>query len=708
MGASRLLSSGAGVRRAMAHARAKEETMGQSDGPAVRSSRCIALVGPYLSGKTTLLEAILARCGAITRQGTIAAKSTVGDASAEAREHGMSVALNVADATYLGDTFTFIDCPGSIEFQHESAHALTVCDAAIVVCEPDDKRVPALQMILKQLEDRSIPHYLFLNKIDTFDTRVRDILDLLQPASTKPLVLRQIPIWENGIATGYVDLAQERAYVYREHKESERIDLPASIAEREKEARFQMLEKLADYDDELMEQLLSDIPPPRDKVFDDLTKEVRQGLICPVFLGSADKGNGIVRLLKALRHEAPFVAETAKRLGVGNAKSAAYVFKTLHTAHGGKLSLARVLAGEIGDGTTLTGPRGDERASGVFAMLGEEPRKRGVAKAGDTVALGRLDGFRTGETLTADKTALAQIGAPSPSQPVFGSAIVLKDRKDEVKLSAALAKLIEEDPSLALDHNKDTHQMVLLGQGEMHLRVAFERLARKYAITAERQKRLVPYKETIKKSVEIRGRHKKQSGGHGQFGDVVVDIAPLPRGSGFQFSESISGGAVPRQFIPSVEIGVADYLQHGPLGFPVVDVAVNLKDGSYHTVDSSDMAFRQAGRIAMQEGMPKCAPVLLEPVMSVEIVVPSEATAQINGIISQRRGRILGFDAREGWPGWDKVEAQIPASEMEDLIIEIRSATAGVGSYTASFDHLAELTGRLADQVLASHKAAAE
>ncbi len=682
--------------------------MGQPAGPKGRSSRCIALVGPYLSGKTTLLEAILARCDAITRQGTIAGKSTLGDGSPEAREHGMSVSLNVADATFLGDTFTFVDCPGSIEFQYEGAQALTVCDAAIVVCEPDEKRVPALQMILKQLEDRGVPHYLFLNKIDTFDTRVRDILDALQPASSKPLVLRQIPIWENGIATGYVDLAQERAYVYREHAPSELIELPSDIAEREKEARFQMLEKLADYDDELMEQLLSDIPPPRDKIFDDLTKEAQQGLICPVFLGSAEKGNGIVRLLKALRHEVPFVETTAQRLQLENAKSAVYVFKTLHTSHGGKLSLARVLAGEVGDGTTLIAPSGEERASGVFALFGEEPRKRGAAKAGDTVALGRLERIRTGETLSAEKSGVAQIVSPLATQPVFGSAIVLKNRNDEVKLSAALSKLTEEDPSLSLDHNKETHQMVLLGQGEMHLRVTFERLSRKYAIAADRQRRLVPYKETIKKSIEVRGRHKKQSGGHGQFGDAVIEIRPLPRGSGFLFDEKISGGAVPRQFIPSVEIGVSDYLKQGPLGFPVVDLAVTLKDGSYHSVDSSDMAFRQAGRIAMVEGMPKCGPVLLEPVMAVNIVVPSDATAQINGIISQRRGRILGFDSREGWPGWDRVQAQIPASEMEDLIIEIRSATAGVGSYMAEFDHLAELTGRLADQVLASHKAAAE
>jgi elongation factor G len=683
--------------------------MGQSGGSAARSSRCIALVGPYLSGKTTLLEAILARTAVVTRQGKVADRNTIGDGAAEARDHGMSVELNIADVPFLGDTFTFIDSPGSIEFQHEGALALTGCDAAVVVCEPDPKRVPALQLILKQLEDRGIPRFLFLNKIDSFNAQVRDILPTLQPASSKPLVLRQIPIWENGSASGFVDLALERAFVYRPQANAEVIDIPAGVKEREIEARFKMLEQLADYDDELMEQLLSDVQPTREKVFGDLVKEVQEGLIVPVLLGSAENGNGILRLLKALRHEAPFVDRTAKRLKLENAKSAGQVLKTMYTAHGGKISLVRVLAGEFGEGTVVQGARAEERAASAFAMLGQEAKKRPPGKPGDTLALGRLEKILTGETISADKGGITQIKAPEPPEPVFGLAIGVKDRKDEVKLTGALGRLMEEDPSLKLEHAKDTHQMVLWGQGEMHLRVALERLKRKYGVESESKPRQVPYKETIRKPVEIRGRHKKQSGGHGQFGDVVLDIKPLPRGTGFQFAEKITGGVVPRQFIPSVEIGVQDYLQRGPLGgFPVVDVSVTLVDGSYHSVDSSDMAFRQAGRIGMSEGMPKCSPVLLEPIMEVEIAIPSEATARINGMIPQRRGQILGFDARDGWPGWDVVRAQIPESEMGDLIVELRSATAGVGTYSAKFHHLAELTGRLADNVLAAHKEAAE
>lgn len=680
-----------------------------SEGVRRSDARCIAIVGPYLCGKTTLLEAILARTGAPQRQRKTTDPGNNGGAGPETRANGMGVSASIAEVTYLDDTFTFIDCPGSIEFQHETSLALTVCDAAVVVCDPDVKRLPALQLILKQLEDRGIPHFLFLNKIDTSMTPVRDIIPMLQPASSKPLVLRQIPIWQDGIATGFVDLASERAFVYREHATSEIVELPDQLKTREIEARFQMLEHLADYDDELMEQLLTDTIPPRDKIFDDLTEDLRQGVICPVLLGSAERGNGINRLLKALRHEAPSVASTAERLGVADTASSAFIFKTVHSAHGGKLSMARVFTGNVGDGAILRNAEGrEERVSGVFRLIGEEVVKRDAAGPGDTVGLGRLEGFSTGETVTTEKSPIVRIAAPQPAEPVYGTGLSLKDRKDEVKLTTALGKLMEEDPSLRVEQSNDTGQIVLLGQGEMHLRVALERLERKFSVAVGRVKRQIAYKETVRKPAEVRGRHKKQSGGHGQFGDVLIEIRPQPRGTGFAYSEQITGGSVPKQFIPSVEIGVKDFMRRGPLGFPVVDIAVTLKDGSYHSVDSSDMAFRQAARTAMAEGMSKCSPVLLEPIMAVTIEVPSEATARVNGIIPQRRGQILGFDVKPGWPGWDVVEAHIPDSEMDDLIIELRSATAGVGSYSATFDHLAELTGKLADHAITEQLHAAE
>ncbi len=672
-----------------------------------KGPRCIALVGPFQSGKTTLLEAILARTGAIPRQGSVEAGSTIGDNSKEARHHKMSVEMSVATTTFMDESYTFIDCPGSIEFIHDMRAALPAVDAAVVVCEADEKKVPQLQLVLRELEALGIPRFLFINKIDKADKRIRETLQMLQPASRVPLLLRQIPIWRNGIVTGFVDLALERAHVYKEHTASEVIDLSGEDLEREKTARFTMLETLADHDDELMEQLLEDIPPPRDKIFDDLARELREGMVCPVLIGVATRSNGVLRLLKALRHETPNVETTAKRLGVSGADPVAYVLKTIHTSHGGKMSVARVLSGQIGDGSMLQSQDRDAgRVSGVARMMGQTFEKRGPASAGETVALGKLDHARTGDTLSAGKQAPKSLASIAPYPPVLAISISAKERKDDVKLGQALHKLVEEDPSILIEHNPDTHEVILWGQGEMHLRVISERLTDRFGITIEKRQPRVGYRETIKKTVQQRGRHKKQSGGHGQFGDVVLDIKPLPRGAGFQFAESITGGVVPRNYIPSVEEGVIDGLKEGPLGFPVVDVAVTLIDGSYHTVDSSDQAFRTAGRIGVVEALPQCHPVLLEPIHSVEIVCPNDATAKINAILSGRRGQILGFDTREGWPGWDCVKAMMPESEIGDLIVEVRSATAGVGTFTFAFDHMAELTGRTADQIVASRRAA--
>jgi elongation factor G len=664
-------------------------------------------VGPFQSGKTTLLEAILARTGAIQRQGTVEAETTVGDASKEARHHHMTVELSVATTTFMDDTYTFVDCSGSVEFIHDMRAVLPAIDAAVVVCEADEKKLPQLQLILRELEDLKIPRFLFLNKIDKADKRVRETLKLIQPASRVPLLLRQIPIWHGDIVTGFVDLALERAHVYKEHAPSEIVPLEGENLDRQKEARFTMLETLADHDDELMEQLLEDIPPPRDKVFDDLAKELRDGIVCPVLFGIATRTNGVLRLLKALRHEAPGVADTTKRLGVKAGNDAvAFVLKTQHSAHGGKMSIVRVLAGQVGDGTILNSPEQEAgRVSGVFKLFGQSIEKRGPAAAGDTVALGKLDHGKTGDTLSSGKQAHPAIAETKAYPPVLAISIAARERKDDVKLGQALNKLIDEDPSLYVAHNAETHEVIVRGQGEMHLRVATERLADRFGIAIERSTPRVGYRETIRKPIVQRGRHKKQSGGHGQFGDVVLDIKPLPRGSGFTFQEKITGGVVPRNYIPSVEEGVIEALKHGPLGFPVVDLTVALIDGSYHTVDSSDMAFRTAGRIGIVEALPHCNPVLLEPIDTVEIVCPSEATAKINAILSGRRGQILGFDTREGWSGWDVVRAMMPESEIGDLIIEVRSATAGVGSFTFKFDHMAELTGRQADQIVAARKA---
>src|SRR6201996_5042485 len=682
--------------------------MGQ-DVRSPRGPRCIALVGPFQSGKTTLLEAILARIGATSRAGSVDAGTSVGDSSAEARRHKMGVGLTAVTANFMGDSYTFIDCPGSVEFAHDMRAALPAVDAAVVVCEADEKKLPQLQIILRELEDLGIPRFLFLNKIDRANKRIRETLAVLQPASRIPLVLRQIPIWSGDLIAGFVDLALERAFVYREHKASEVVTLDGGNLDREKEARFSMLEKLADHDDALMEQLLEDIPPPLDAVFDDLARELREGLICPVLLGSAARENGVLRLMKALRHESPGIAETAGRLGAESSKDAlAYVFKTVHLQHGGKLSFARVLTGRLDDGATLHASSGESgRVSGISALGCGSNNKRAAAEAGESVTLGKLDAIKTGAPLASGKTAPQALVEIAPWSPVLALAVAAADRKDDVKLGQALLRLNEEDLSLTMVQNPQTHDSVLGGRGEMLLRVAPDRLRERSGANVKPHPPAIGYQEPIRKPMTQRGRHKKQSGGHGQFGDVVLDIKPLPRGEGFRFEEKVVGGAVPRNYIGAVEEGVVDGLTRGPLGFPVIDLLVTLTDGSYHSVDSSDLAFRTAARAGLNEALPQCAPVLLEPIHTVEIVCPTDATAKINAILSARRGQILSFDTRAGWSGWDCVRALMPESEIGDLIVELRSATAGAGSFTRKFDHMAEVIGRAADHIIASHRDAA-
>jgi elongation factor G len=672
-----------------------------------KGPRTVALVGPYGSGKTTLLEAVLFATGTAPRKGSVSQNNTVGDSSPEARARQMSVEINCATTTFLDESFAFLDCPGSIEFLQETLYAIQGVDAAVVVIEPEPAKVQMLKPYMKRLADLKIPHLMFVNKIDKATGSLRDILATLQEASDTPLLLRQIPIWNDEAVTGFVDLALERAFAYRADGHSEPIDI--ADQEREKEARYAMLEKLADYDEHLMEELLSDVEPPRDEVFGDLKREFAECLVVPVLIGSADGNHGITRLLKSLRHECPEVAVAAKRMGIpAGADTYVQVLKTIYSERGGKLSLSRVMSGSLKDGAVLhTADGRDTRVGGMFSLVGASQTKLSEAKPGDTVALARLEGITTGSTLSTGKT-------PAPQQnielltPVYRLAIQAADRKDEVKLTAAMGKLLEEDPSLKFEQNAELHEMTLNGQGEIHLRVACDKMMSKYGLKLNTRPASVPYKETIRKSVTQRGRHKRQSGGHGQFGDVVIEIKPLPRGSGFVFVDDIVGGVVPKQFIPSVEKGVIAFLEAGPLGFPVVDLSVTLNDGSYHTVDSSDAAFQTAARIGMQEGMPQCSPVLLEPIMKVRIHVPNDATSKINAVVSGRRGQLLGYDARPGWTGWDTVVAEMPQSELSNLIIELRSLTQGVATYEMEFDHLNELTGKFADQVVAARKAAKE
>ncbi|MBK3775454.1 elongation factor G [Azospirillum sp. YIM DDC1] len=668
----------------------------------IQTARCAALVGPYLSGKTSLLESLLSATGATTRKGSVRDGNAVGDSSPEAKARQMSVEVNVASFEFLGERWSVLDCPGSVELACETQSALMVADVAVIVAEAAPEKAVLLAPLFKFLDDNRIPHLLFINKVDSLgDLRVRDVVQAYQAVSARKLVLREVPIREGGKITGFVDLVSERAWHFNPHKPSNLVQIPDSLKDREHEARQEMLEAVADYDDALLEKLLEDVAPDTQEVYDRLASELADDLIVPVFFGSAENDNGIRRLLKALRHEGPDVATSAERADIpADATVAAQVFKTLNGSHAGKISLARVWRGTVNDGMTL----GGERVSGVFRMMGHNQEKLSQAAAGEVVALGRLDKAATGDLLTDKGNAGRSALWPELPPPVFGLALHAQNRNDEVKLTAAIQKLVEEDPSLRLDQSTDTGELVLWGQGDIHLQIAMDRLRNKFNVSVKGAPPQVPYRESIRKGTSHHARYKRQTGGHGQFADIHVEVKPLPRGAGFQFEDGIVGGVVPRQFIPAVENGVRDYAVRGPLGFPVVDFAVKLTGGQFHAVDSSEMAFKTVARQAMTEALPACEPVLLEPILTVSIAVPSDFTSKVQRLVSGRRGQILGYDARPGWQGWDEVKAYLPQAEIHDLIVELRSLSLGVGTFTWSFERLQELTGKAADKAVEIRK----
>lgn len=674
-----------------------------------RELRNVAIVGPYSSGKTTLLESLLFVTGATSRKGRIQDQNTVGDYTPEARARQMTTEVSLASTDYGDIHFTFLDCPGSIELAQQTYDALVGVDAAIVVCEANSERVLTLSPLFKFLDDWEIPHLVFINKLDQVCTdedrcyvNFNQILTALKSVSSRPLVPCQYPIGKGAQLVGYIDLITEAAYQYHSGAAADAVPLPPELREQEQAARLELLETLAEFDDHLLEELLDEVEPPTDEILKDLKQDLSADLVVPVFIGIATEDFGVRPLLQALVQETPNPAETAQRRGVPASETTviAQILKNAYTPQGGKLSLVRVWSGTLTDGMTLNGLR----MGGLYTLMGAQSTSLNTAPAGSVIAISRLDGLTTGETLSPDSDL--KLDRVEPLTPVYALAIAPENRNDEVKLSNALGKLVEEDPSLRWEQHGDTHEVILWGQGDIHLKVALDWLARKYNLPMTANPPQIPYKETIRKPVSaVHGRYKRQSGGHGQFGDVYLDIKPLERGEGFSFSETIVGGVVPKQYIPGVETGVREYLSHGPLGFPVVDIAVTLTNGSYHSVDSSEQAFKQAARLAMQEGMSRCEPTLLEPILTVTISVPNDFTAGVLRLISGHRGQILGYEAKAGWKNWDDISAYLPQAEIQNLIVELRSLTLGVGTFNWQYDHLQIVPEKLAEQILQQQQA---
>ena len=643
--------------------------------------RVVALVGTYGSGKTTLFEALLEAAGTPLRHG------------GEAKLRIPSNETRLAHCSFLGDVWAMLDCPGSIEFSYATACALAVADLALVVADPDPVRAIALRPVFCMLEAADLPFIVFVNKTDTLASPPKDLLAALQAETSVPLVLRQVPIREDGAVTGYVDLVPERAYRYRPNMPSELIRIPSVMAETEHAAHEALVDALADRDDALLEKIIDGAIPTPIELYEHLQKDLAARSLAEVMFGAAEHGNGVLRLWKALRHDTPDAIITGARRGIKpDGQPLAQVFKTSYAGQAGKLSYARIWRGPLRDGVTVD----HMRVGGIFRFPGNETQKMTEAVTGDIMALGRLEDIATGATLGENNEMLP---SPAPPAAVYAIAIAPADRKDDVKLSAALHKLLEEDPSLSLTRDAETGDTLLAGQGEIHLNRAVERLAQGWGLALNISRPRIRFKETIRKAVREHARLKRQTGGHGQFADVQLVIEPRARGEGFLFTDRIVGGAVPRQYIPAVAGAAEEAMRKGPFGYPVVDINVILVDGTFHAVDSSDMAFRSATRAGITAALAKADPMLLEPIHHVTVSAPNLFTANVQRLLTGRRGQILGYGEKPGWSGWDNTEASVPEVELHRMILELRSQTTGLGTFTHHFDHLAEAHAQLAERI---------
>ncbi len=641
--------------------------------------RCFTVLGPSQSGKTELVSALAALDGAPVRS--------------ETAGH-----LTLNRFSFMDEEWCALDMAGGPEFARMGGAALLAADAAVLCVAPDPDEAVLAAPWLRAVEAANVPCFIFVNRMDAPKGRIRDIVAALQTYTGHTVVLRQIPIREGGEIVGAVDLISERAWRYRDGQPSQLVEMPSDAADREHEARAELLEQMSDYDDSLLEELIEDREPATGALFEIAKRETQHRDVLPAFLGSASHKNGILRLMKALRHETPDVSALRDRLGAPEALAVG--FHAQIRKHLGKCVMMRAL----GEGVAQGGDLGGGHLGGLV-QIGEkgganrlEPGEIGVSVKSDQLCAGHI--FAAGKVLPVPDWGT---GCP----PALARIVTPEHERDDVRLSAALARLAEADPMLRVAQDEGSGHALLKLQGVMHERQVLSVLAEDFGIEVSTSQPDPQYLETISGSVDEHYRHRKQSGGAGQFADVAITVRPAARGEGFQFSDTVKGGTVPKNYIPAVEEGAREALGTGPLGFPVTDLSVTLTDGKHHAVDSSDFAFRMAGRMALRDALGKCGPVLLQPIDRIDIHVPSVYSGAMVSLISSLKGQVLGFDGDPTYRGWDIFRALLPASQEEDLVMALGSATQGTAWHETKFDHYEEIYGKEAERISKEHAEAA-
>ncbi|MPZ52923.1 MAG: elongation factor G [Acidimicrobiia bacterium] len=671
--------------------------------------RNVALVGHGGVGKTTLCEALLYRAGVVNRPGSVEEGTTLSDFEPEERDRGFSLSLALTPFEWKGHKVNLIDTPGYADFISDVHAAMRVADLAIFVVSAVEGVETQTEQAWQIAADQGVPRMIFINKLDkeraSFDRTLAEIKERFG-SGVAPI---ELPIGEEDDFRGVVDLFREKAYVYTSGSAEE---TPMDMGEREDRVHDDLVEGIVVADDTLLEQYLEGEVPPVEKLEETMAIGIAEATVFPVVCGSATGPIAVDRLADFIVELGPSPLQrppvTAK---VGDetveiepraaGEPLALVFKTIADPYVGQISLMRVLSGTLEPETTLTNPRtaSDERLAKLAVVLGKETELIPSAPTGDIVATSKLSDTRTGDTL-APKNMPVTLEPVRPSDPVLSMAIVARSQGDEDKLGAALHRLIEEDPSLVMERNEETSQTLLKGMGEMHLIITRERLSRKFGVEIDTEEVRVPYRETITRPVDAEGKYKKQSGGHGQFGVANLRIEPGPRGSGFEFVDDTKGGVIPRQFISAVEKGVVEaMLEDGRWGYPVVDVIVHVIHGKAHSVDSSEMAFKMAGRLGFREAYESAGPMLLEPMSEIEVTVPSDYQGEVLGDLASRRGQVQGTS---GDGDSQHIEALVPTSEIMNYAIDLRSLSHGWGTFSARHSHYQDLPPNLAERIPAS------
>jgi elongation factor G len=682
--------------------------------------RNVLLVGHGGSGKTTLLEAMLFTAGTITRMGTVEDGTTVSDHDPDEQRKGISVSLSMAPIEWNGAKINVLDAPGYADFIGDLGSAIRAVDAVIIVVSAVDGVEVQTEVAWELAVEAKLPRAIFINKLDRERSDFQATLDQLVSSFGNQVAPFELPIGREHEFNGVADLLHEKADLYPNGPRAEESEWPEDLHALADPAREKLMEAVAESDDDLIEEYLEQGTLPEEHIVSGAKDGFARARLAPVIIGSAARAVGVDRLLDFIVEEFPSPVErgavevigkggdTKERACGPTEPTTAFVFKTVSDPFVGHITMFRVFSGTVRpDSSVHNATQGtDERIGQLFTLRGKEHDGVPEVSAGDIGAVAKLAHAHTGDTFSTkdDPVHLPEIELP---EPLLAYAIAPKTKGDEDKLATGLARLREEDPTLRVSRNEETHETVMHGMGEAHLEVMIERLKRKFGVEVSTAPAKIAYRETIRGKARAQGRHVKQTGGHGQYAVCNIEIEPLPRGEGFVYEDKIYGGAIPHQFIPSIEKGIVRTMSDGVIsGNPMVDVKVTLVDGKFHPVDSSDMAFQIAGSIALKEGVEQAGVVLLEPVVALEVTVPESYTGDIMGDLNGKRAKIAGMDQLGG--GKQRIRALVPQAEVARYVIDLRSMTGGRGAFSMAFDHYEDMPAQLAQRVIDEHQRARE